>query len=45
MARRSRPLLPQLYPRLQRFLGHATPQIVEEILNDTMLVVSRKASS
>jgi RNA polymerase sigma factor (sigma-70 family) len=35
------------YPRLQRFLERVTrrPQIVEEILNDTMLVVWRKASS
>jgi RNA polymerase sigma-70 factor (ECF subfamily) len=35
------------YPRLQRFLGRVTrrPQIVEEILNDTMLVVWRKAST
>jgi RNA polymerase sigma factor (sigma-70 family) len=35
------------YPRLRRFLERVTgrPQIVEEILNDTMLVVWRKASS
>jgi RNA polymerase sigma factor (sigma-70 family) len=35
------------YPRLRRFLEQVTrrPQIVEEILNDTMLVVWRKAST
>ena len=35
------------YPRLRRFLERVTrrPQIVEEILNDTMLVVWRKAPS
>jgi len=35
------------YPRLWRFLERVTrrPQIVEEILNDTMMVVWRKASS
>ena len=33
------------YPRLRRFLERMTrrPQLVEEILNDTMLVVWRKA--
>ncbi|MHB8533950.1 MAG: RNA polymerase sigma factor [Sulfuricaulis sp.] len=33
------------YPRLTRFLGRVTrqPQLVEEILNDTMLVVWRKS--
>jgi RNA polymerase sigma factor (sigma-70 family) len=35
------------YPRLRRFLERVTrrPQIVEEILNDTMFVVWRKAAS
>jgi RNA polymerase sigma factor (sigma-70 family) len=35
------------YPRLRRFLERITrkPQIVEEILNDTMFVVWRKAAS
>jgi RNA polymerase sigma factor (sigma-70 family) len=35
------------YPRLRRFLERVTrrPQIVDEILNDTMLVVWRKAPS
>ena len=35
------------YPRLRRFLERVTrrPQIVEEILNDTMFVVWRKAST
>ena len=35
------------YPRLRRFIERVTrrPQIVEEILNDTMLVVWRKAPS
>ena len=35
------------HPRLRRFLERVTrrPQIVEEILNDTMLVVWRKAST
>ncbi len=35
------------YPRLRRFLERVTrrPQIVEEIVNDTMLVVWRKAPS
>jgi RNA polymerase sigma factor (sigma-70 family) len=35
------------YPRLRRFLERVTrrPQIVDEVLNDTMLVVWRKASS
>lgn len=35
------------YPRLRRFIERVTrrPQIVEEVLNDTMLVVWRKAPS
>jgi len=35
------------YPRLRRFLERITrrPQIVDEVLNDTMLVVWRKAAS
>jgi RNA polymerase sigma factor (sigma-70 family) len=35
------------YPRLRRFIERVTrrPQIVDEIVNDTMLVVWRKASS
>jgi RNA polymerase sigma factor (sigma-70 family) len=35
------------YPRLRRFIERVTrqPQIVDEVVNDTMLVVWRKASS
>jgi RNA polymerase sigma-70 factor (ECF subfamily) len=35
------------YPRLRRFLERVTrrPQLVEEVLNDTMLVVWRKANT
>ena len=35
------------YPRLRRFIERVTrrPQLVDEIVNDTMLVVWRKASS
>ena len=40
-------LFRRYYPRLRRFLEQMTrrPQLVDEILNDTMLIVSRKAHS
>ena len=40
-------LFRRYYPRLRRFIEHKTrrPQLVDEILNDTMLVVWRKAGT